>query len=121
MGPVLQIITVHQSDPSHQPHVVDLDFVVEDLFLIHALDSEEGLDVDGIKLGLLLKRTYLAEEISWVELQVVVEDQNGAVLLEFPDGRIQFGVFIFSEEFTIDRIVNKEGHVFGLRLNVTRL
>jgi hypothetical protein len=37
-----------------------LDFVVEDLFLIHALDSEEGLDVDGIKLGLLLKGTYLA-------------------------------------------------------------
>jgi len=99
---VLQVVRVHQDNPLDQAHVVPRNILLEKLLVRHQLRLKEIVEVRRIKFGLLFagQGAYIGKEVARAKLEVVVEDENGAVVLQCPDVFVQLYVFILLEELS---------------------
>ena len=102
-------IRVHFHDPLHQFDIVYVQSCTEFLIFVNQLLLEEFAQVWRITFRWLLQWTFLDQEVSWIDAQIVIEDNNRALFLQNPYLFIQLGVFI-SKQFSIKRIINKQSH-----------
>lgn len=80
---------------------------------------EEDLNVGRVQLRLLLRERHRGEERARVDLQVIVEDDDWALLLKRPDLGVELGVLDL-EQLLVHRVVCQQGHVVGWSLNDAR-
>jgi len=70
-------------------------------------------NIYGVNFGCLSQGTDFRHEAAGLDLDGVVEDDDGAHFLEGPDAGVDFGVFD-GEELAVYRVVYEEVHVFAL-------
>ena len=77
---------------------------------------EKGSDVGRVDFCALFREADGREEVARVHLQVVVQNDQRALLLQSPDFLIELGVFD-REKLLVHAVVGEEGHVVVWRLN----
>ena len=115
---VLKAVRVHEGDPLDEAHVVVLDLRGEGRVFLAELLMEENLDVGRVHLCALLWEADCGQEVARVDLQVVVEDDQGAILLQLPDLLVKL-LILDRKELLVHRVVGQQGHVVVRSLDDT--
>lgn len=102
-------IRVHLDNPLHQLDIVYVQPCTEFLIFVNQFLLEEFAQVWRITFCWFLQRTFLDQEVSWIDAQIVIEDDNWALFLQNPYLLIQLGVFI-SKQLSIKRIIDEQSH-----------
>ena len=111
-GGVFQAIRVHESDPLNEPHVVLLHLDREQGSFVRQLLLQESINVGRVDLRLLLGERHFRQELARIHLQVVVQDDQRALLLESPDLREELGVLDL-KKLLVHRVIRQQRHVLG--------
>lgn len=100
-------------NPQYESIVVGLYYSREDFLSLFELGSYEEADVFRVDFCLLLEWTKLSKEVTWHDVEVIVDYQNGAELLERPNLAVDLAI-LDAEELSVNRVVDQEVHVLSL-------
>lgn len=91
----------------------------EEAVFISELLSQKLLDIGGINLCFFLWEAHGGQEVTWINLQVVIKDDKRALLLESPDALIELLVLVL-EQLLVHRVIGQQRHVVSWSLHDAR-
>ena len=102
-------IRVHLDDPLNQFHIIDVQSGTEFLIFVNKLLFQKLAQIWWITFRWLLERTLLHQEVTWIDAEIIIQNDNRTLLLQYPYLLVQFGILV-GEEFPIERVIDQQCH-----------
>ena len=101
---VLQVVWVHCGDPLHKSDVIWLNLRLEQSLFVSQLFTQEHFNRYRVYFSLLFQWADGRQELAWVQVKVVIQDQQRTLFLETPYFDIEFRVLDI-KQLSIHRVV----------------